>query len=168
MLPTRLFAALAFALTLASPATAAGRYFAPDQESASGVIASDASGGLHAAYSGYDGVASNFVTYRFCAAACESESNWQSVPLPFTEPELVQIAVSPDGRPRLLIQSSMFVAGASVLFSYAECNAACTDADSWTIVPVANKAEEKPREGGGSEFGFSLQTVTDPDVVADS
>ena len=138
---TRLFAALLVALTLVSPATAAGRYFAPDQESASGVIAADASGALHAAYSGYDGVASNFVTYRYCASTCDSESSWQSLSLPFTEPELVQIAITPDGRPRLLIASSTFVSGASVLFSYAECNAACTDAKNWAIVPVANKAE---------------------------
>jgi hypothetical protein len=46
---TRLFATLLVALTLISPATAAGRFFAPDQESASGVIAADASGALHAA-----------------------------------------------------------------------------------------------------------------------
>jgi hypothetical protein len=138
---TRLFAAISVALTLAAPAIAAGRYFAPGQESASGVIAADASGALHAAYSGYDGVANNFVTYRTCAAACEAEASWRSVFLPFTEPELVQLAVTPDGRPRLLIQNSMFQAGASILFSYAECNVSCADAASWTIVPVANRAQ---------------------------
>lgn len=165
MHPTRLFAALALAVTFASPATAAGRYFAPDQESASGVIASDASGGLHAAYSGYDGVANNFVTYRYCAAECETEGNWQSVSLPFTEPELVQIAVTPDGRPRLMIHSSMYQAGASVLFSYAECNTACTIAANWTIVPVANKAEETL---GGlfqyriSEHSFAVDAAGNP------
>ena len=141
MLPTRLLATLLATLTLASPAVAAGRYFAPDQESASGVIAADASGALHAAFSGYDGIASNFVTYRACASGCEAEADWQSVALPFADPELVQIAVTPDGRPRLLIQSSAFVSGASTLFSYAECDAACTEAANWTIVPVANKAE---------------------------
>lgn len=155
---TRLFAALALALTLASPATAAGRYFAPDQESASGVIASNASGALHAAWSGYDGVASNFVTYRYCAAACEAESSWQSVGLPFPEPELVQIAVTPDGRPRLMIQNSVFQAGASVLFSYAECNADCTTAANWTIVPVANKAEETL--GGLFQYRINEQSFT--------
>jgi hypothetical protein len=129
-------------LLLVSPAAAAGRYFAPDQESASGVIASDASGALHAAYAGYDGVASNFVTYRTCENSCENAANWQSVSLPFSEPELIQIAVAPDGRPRLLIQNSVYQSGASVLFSYGECNDNCTDPASWTIVPIANKAEE--------------------------
>jgi hypothetical protein len=138
---TRLFAPLAVVLALISPAIAAGRYFAPDQESASGVIATDASGTLHAAHSGYDGVASNFVTYRTCRSRCEDAASWQSVSLPFADPELVQIAVTPNGRPRLMIQSSMFVSGASVLYSYAECNAACSDAASWTIVPVFNRAE---------------------------
>lgn len=138
---TRLFAILVMALLLLSPASAAGRFLAPDQESASGVIAADAAGALHAAYSGYDGVASNFVTYGYCATQCGSEASWRSVSLPFTEPELVQLAVTPDGRPRLLIQASTFVSGASVLFSYAECNAGCIDAANWTIVPVANRAE---------------------------
>ena len=102
MFVTRLFATLLVALSLISPAAAAGRFFAPDQESASGVIAADASGALHAAYSGYDGVASNFVTYRYCASHCEAEAGWQSVSLPIHEPELIQIAVTPDGRPRIL------------------------------------------------------------------
>ena len=69
---TRLFATAFLALSLISPASAAGRFFAPDQESASGVIAADASGALHAAYSGYDGVASNFVTYRYCPTRCRA------------------------------------------------------------------------------------------------
>ncbi len=142
MFLTRLLATFVVALTLATPALAAGRYFVPDQESASGVIAADASGGLHAAYAGYDGVGRNFVTYRFCAGSCEAASSWHSVSLPFSEPELVQIAVTPDGRPRLMIRSSTDQSGASILFSYAECNTDCTTAANWTIVPVADKAEE--------------------------
>lgn len=138
---TRLFAALALAIALASPASAAGRYFAPAQESASGVIAADASGGLHAAHTGYDGEKGDFIYYASCARACENAGNWQSLELPFADPQLIQIAVTADGRPRLLITSSTFVSGASTLFSYGECNADCGMAGSWTIVPVANKAD---------------------------
>lgn len=134
-------AALFAALSAVSPATAAGRYFAPDQESASAAIASDASGGLHAAHTGYDGETGDFVYYRHCASACEDAGNWQAVTLPFTDPELIQVAATPDGKPRLLIQSSMFEDGASILFSYGACDADCTVAANWTIVPIATRAE---------------------------
>jgi hypothetical protein len=134
-------AAIVAALS-AVPATAAGRYFAPDQESASAALAADASGGLHAAHTGYDGETGDFIYYLHCAASCENAANWDSVGLPFTDPELIQIATTPDGKPRLLIQSSMFVSGAAILFSYAECDADCTTPTNWTIVPIANKAQE--------------------------
>ncbi|MGV3490800.1 MAG: hypothetical protein ACO1OG_05690 [Devosia sp.] len=124
-----------------SPAYAAGRYFAPAQESASAAIATDASGALHTAYTGYDGDTADLITYATCAKTCDAAANWQSVTLPVTDPKLVQIAATPDGRPRLMISSSTYVSGASTLFSYAECNAACTDPASWTIVPIANKAD---------------------------
>src|SRR6187551_2598908 len=120
-----------FAALSAVPVTAGGRYFAPDQESASAALAADSSGGLHAAHTGYDGETGDFIYYRHCAAACETAANWHAVSLPFKDPELIQIATTPDGRPRLLIQSSMFVAGASLLFSYGECNADCTTAANW-------------------------------------
>lgn len=134
-----ILAACLAALTL--PASAAGRYFAPAQESASAAIATDASGALHAAHTGYDGETGDFLYYATCATACDAAGNWRTVTLPFTDPQIVEIAVTPDGRPRLLITSSIYVSGASTLLSYAECNSACTDAASWTIAPVANKAD---------------------------
>ena len=141
MLLTRLFATLAVALAFVAPATAAGRYFAPDQESASGVIAADASGALYAAHTGYDGETGDFIYYASCARACENAANWRSLKLPFPDPQLIQIAVTADGRPRLLITSATYVSGASTLFSYGECNTDCGEAANWTIVPVANKAD---------------------------
>lgn len=141
---TRLFAAfasVALALTIAQSASAAGRYFLPAQESASSAVAADSSGGLHAAYSGYNGKTGDFIYYTSCARACENPGNWQSLELPIADPQLIQIAVTPDGRPRLLIMSSTYVAGASTLFSYGECNADCGKASSWTLVPVASKAD---------------------------
>jgi hypothetical protein len=141
MLPTRLFATLLVVLTLVSPVSAAGRYFVPAQESASAAVAADTSGGLHAAHTGYDGETGDFVYYASCASACENAGNWQSLELPFTDPQLIQIAVTADGRPRLLIASSTYQSGASTLLSYGECNAGCSEAANWTIVPVANKAD---------------------------
>jgi hypothetical protein len=134
-------ASLVAALALIAPAAADGRYFAPAQESASAGIATDASGALHAAHTGYDGATGDFIYYSTCATACEVATNWSAVELPFTDPQMIQVAVTPEGRPRLLIQSATYESGASSLFSYAECDAGCTSAAAWTIVPVASKAD---------------------------
>ena len=105
MHPTRLFAAAlaATVLLFASSALAGARYFAPAQESASANIAADASGGLHATFTGYDKPTANVVYYRYCASACETESSWRQVSLDVTQPINVQIGVTPAGQPRLLI-----------------------------------------------------------------
>lgn len=141
MLFARPIAAVIAALLLITPATAAGRFFAPAQESASAAIAADSSGGLHAAHTGYDGPTGDFVYYSHCAAACDNAGNWTSLEIPFPDPELVQIAATPDGKPRLLITSNIYVSGASTLFSYGACDADCTTAANWTITPIANRAE---------------------------
>lgn len=133
-------AALAL-LSLTAAASAAGHYFAPAQESASAALAADNSGALHAAHTGYDGETGDFIYYRHCATACGNAANWGAVELPFTDPELIQIAVTPDGHPRLLIQSAMFASGASTLFSYAECDTDCLVPANWRIAPIANRAE---------------------------
>ncbi|RYE09533.1 MAG: hypothetical protein EOP22_08700 [Hyphomicrobiales bacterium] len=141
MQPIRLLAALLPFLILPTAAEAAGRYFAPAQESASAAIAADSAGGLHAAHTGYDGETGDFVYYSACTASCENAGNWRSVTLPLADPQILQVAVTPDGRPRLMIGSSTYVSGASTLFTYAECDTACTEAANWTLVPVANKAD---------------------------
>src|SRR5690606_21814252 len=96
-----IFAALVATLALVTPAFAAGRFFAPAQESASAGIAADASGDLHATHTGYDGDTGDTLYYSSCAAACETAGNWRTVSFPFTDPQIVQIAVTADGRPRL-------------------------------------------------------------------
>src|SRR5690606_1374879 len=111
------------------------------QESASASIAADTSGGLHTAYTGYDGETGDIVYYAHCAAACETAGNWHTLELPFSDPQLVQIALTPEGRPRLLISSATNQSGASTLFTYGACDADCERAASWTLVPIANKAD---------------------------
>jgi len=141
---TPLFASalVATSLLCALPAAAGARYFAPAQESASAAIAADRTGGLHAAFTGYDKPTGNVVYYRHCASACETDSNWQQVSLDVTQPINVQVGVTPDGRPRLLITSfGPNTAGAGRMYTYGECNADCADTANWTLVPVANSAE---------------------------
>lgn len=144
MHPTRLFAAVlaAASMLLSLPALAGARYFAPAQESASANIAADSHGGLHAAFTGYDKPTGNVVYYRYCASGCEADANWRQVSLDVTQPINVQIGVTPQGQPRLLITGfGPNSAGAGRMYTYGECNASCTDAASWTLVPVANSAE---------------------------
>src|SRR3569623_1323442 len=141
MHPTRLFAtALAATLMLfASPGFAGARYFAPAQESASANLAADSNGGLHAAFTGYDKPTANVVYYRYCASTCEAESNWQQVSLDVTQPINVQIGLTPEGQPRLLITGfGPNSAGAGRMYTYGECNARCTAAAHWTHNPKDN------------------------------
>jgi len=141
---TPLFAAALAATSLLSalPASAGARYFAPAQESASATIAADKAGGLHAAFTGYDKPTGNVVYYRHCASACETDTNWRQVSLDIPQPINVQIGVTPDGKPRLLITSfGPNTAGAGRMYTYAECNESCTDRANWALAPVANSAE---------------------------
>ena len=141
---TRLFAAVLAAASLlcAVPALAGARYLAPAQQSASANIAADANGGLHAAFTGYDRPTGDLVYYRYCAASCEAEGNWRQVSLDVGRPINVQLGVTPDGRPRLLITGfGSGTAGAGRMYYYGECNEDCTDRTHWSLVPVANSAE---------------------------
>ena len=137
-----MLAATLAVFALVQPADAAGRYFAPAQESASANIAADASGGLHAAFTGYDKPTGDAVYYRYCASACAAEGNWQSVALTVPRPINVQIGATPDGHPRLLVTSfGTGIAGASRMYTYAACDADCLRPESWALVPVGNSAE---------------------------
>ncbi len=136
-------AVLAAALVVFSTAAAhaEGRYVAPAQESASTVIAADAAGGLHVAFTGYTAPTGDAVYYAACAAQCETAGNWRQVTLKVTAPTNVQIATTPDGKPRLLITRTMYSSGAGKEYDYAACDADCLEPRSWSIVPVANGAE---------------------------
>jgi hypothetical protein len=139
-----LLARLAAGLVMLFPVSAAvaeGRYFAPAQESASAAIAADAKGVLHAAHTGYDAPNKSRVYYRSCAADCLKAEAWRVLELPFEDPISVQVAVTPEGAPRLLVQNYTTGNGASRGYDYAFCDAECFDRENWTITRVASAAE---------------------------
>lgn len=143
---TRFFAtvlaAASIAFAFAQPADAAGRYFAPAQESASAAIAADPRGGLHTAFTGYDKPTGDSIYYRYCAGDCTTEGNWKGVELTVTRPINVQIATTPAGRPRLMITSfGDGTNGAARLYTYAACDADCLEAKNWTLTPIGNSGE---------------------------
>lgn len=137
-------ACLATGLLVLLPPSAAfadARYFAPDQESASAAIAADATGTLHAAHTGYDAPNKGRVYYRACAADCLTAKAWRGLELPFEDPISVQVAVTPEGAPRLLVQNYTTGNGAGRGYDYAFCDADCFERDNWTITRVASAAE---------------------------
>jgi hypothetical protein len=140
LLRAGLLAALS-ALLSPSIALAAASYFAPAQESASASIAADANGMLHAAHTGYDSPNRGRVYYRSCADDCATPASWQMLELAFEDPINVQVAVTPEGGPRLLVLNYTNSQGASRGYDYAACDADCMDEDNWTITRVTVAAE---------------------------
>ena len=135
-------------LLVASPnfAFAAGSYFAPAQESASAAIVADGNGVLHAAHTGYDAPNKGHVYYRTCAADCLKPEAWRTLDLAFADPIGVQIAVTPEGAPRLLVINYATGGGMAKAYDYAFCDADCLDEDNWMITRVAGLAE-RPLSG---------------------
>jgi len=161
---------LAALLALLSPslAFAAASYFAPAQESASASIAADGNGVLHAAHTGYDSPNKGRVYYRSCADNCAGPAGWKTLELAFEDPINVQVAVTPEGAPRLLVLSYTNAPGATRGYDYAACDADCMDEDNWTITRVAVAAE---RTLGGlfqyriAERSFAVDTSGQPHFI---
>ncbi|HEY9009780.1 MAG TPA: hypothetical protein VIN06_02055 [Devosia sp.] len=135
-----LLAALVFVMS-PSMVAAAGSYFAPAQESASAGIVADGNGVLHAAHTGYDTPNRGRVYYRTCAEDCLERDSWQTLELDFADPINVQIAVTPEGAPRLLVLNHANGGGLSKAYDYAFCDADCLDEDNWMITRVATVGE---------------------------
>jgi hypothetical protein len=140
LLRAGLLAALS-AFLCPSTASAAASYFAPAQESASASIAADANGVLHAAHTGYDSPNKGRVYYRTCESDCAKPGAWQVLELAFEDPINVQVAVTPEGAPRLLVLSYSTGGGIVRGYDYAACDNDCMDEDNWTVTRVAGAAD---------------------------
>ena len=100
-------------------------------------LVTDANGGMHIAYHYYEAANDNAPTdgvYAYCARDCESAANWKSVTIGAMVNE-IQLALTADGRPRILYRVSSEQNGQ--IFYYAECNANCTQASGWSGAAVA-------------------------------
>ena len=124
----------------AQVADRAGLFFDDARGTASSDVAVDAQGGLHAAYVHYEPEAEGAeVVYASCPgpmAACGTFVTWASVEL-MPSARDVQVALTSDGRPRLLIVSASTQQAEGQDYSYAECDAGCEDAAHWTVTRVA-------------------------------
>ncbi|MDO8473753.1 MAG: hypothetical protein Q7T05_08055 [Dehalococcoidia bacterium] len=111
------------------------RTFRTDSASA----AVDAAGGSHLAYARYGAmVDGNQVYYAYCTANCGTESSWAAVML-IDRVEEVQLALTSDGHPRLLLRGPS-PDWSTDFYKYAACDTNCTSSANWTIVDVTTTA----------------------------
>ncbi len=117
-----------------------GLFAESDRATASGDIALDDAGGLHMGYVHWEPeVEGAEAIYATCAgrqAACAGFEAWSTVEL-IPAARQVQVDVTADGRPRLLIVSTSQTQDGGYDYSYAECDGGCDLRANWTVTPVA-------------------------------
>jgi hypothetical protein len=118
----------------------AGLFAESAQSTASADAAIDGAGGLHMGYVRWEPeVEGAEAVYATCAAgpeACATFEAWSTVDL-IPAARRVQVDVTADGRPRMLIVSTSPSQNGALDYSYAECDAGCTDRAHWTVTPIA-------------------------------
>ena len=112
-----------------------------DWRTSSADVAVDGNGGIHVAGHYYHAfnTGQTAAFYRYCASACDQPANWSQVNL-LDQVNEVQVAVTPAGKPRLLIRATRDQLSGDEYY-YAECNANCTNAAGWKTVEVQKGGE---------------------------
>jgi hypothetical protein len=120
------------------PPASGGFFFADTVKHNNAAIVIDGRGGMHAAYTYFTPDAEHPpAVYAYCpgpASACAEPAAWSRVALADLVDE-VQLALTPAGRPRLLIVGAESGTGGSV-HQYAACDANCTSAAAWSLTPI--------------------------------
>ena len=120
------------------PGTEGALFLNTTNKTDSASTAVDAAGGFHFAYAAYvrDASGQRPAYYAYCAANCGIESSWGKVSLSDdVEVEEVQLALTTDGHPRLLLRGDNL--SFDTQFQYAACDLDCTNRANWTIADVA-------------------------------
>ena len=125
-----------------SSAFETGGFFpAPGQESSSIVLARGADGRSHMAFTGYDGKTKDEIYYGVCQGAdCgTSLEDWSVATIAFPSAIKLQLAVTPEGNPRLYLvaRPPSGETNYNRTYSYGECDTDCAKADNWTITRIA-------------------------------
>ena len=122
----------------------AGLFAESAQSTASADAAIDGAGGLHMGYVRWEPeVEGAEAVYATCAAgpeACATFEAWSTVDL-IPAARRVQVDVTADGRPRMLIVSTSPSQNGGLDYSYAECDAGCTDRGNWTETDIARHSD---------------------------
>jgi hypothetical protein len=164
---------LLLALTLAAgpvgraAATPAGLFLDNTNKVDSARIARDHAGGLHVAFAAYgpDTGGKEPAHYAFCAANCDSAANWAVVDIGDGSSHVskVQLALTPDGHPRLLILGTD--AGFMPQFQYAECDTGCTSAANWHLTTLVGITYVDPTVFDYPQHSFALDHLGRPRFI---
>jgi hypothetical protein len=151
---TRYFAAFAGILSTflflsscnASDTPTPGGFFpAPDQESASIALARGTDGTSHTAFAGWDGKSKDQIFYGVCKSGdCgTSRDNWQIATIAFPGAMKLQLALTPEGKPRIYVIARTPSGETSYnrSYSYGECDDNCADAASWRFTRVRESGD---------------------------
>jgi hypothetical protein len=145
-------------------------FMQPEKKVAGPSLKVDAQGGMHMAY--YDSVPladKPAATYAYCpppAAQCGDGSKWSYLSMGDAVDQ-AQLALTPEGHPRMLVGLHNTAAFEEWLF-YGECNSNCAvSGDNWTFVQVATQSlnavsisdSERPRRS------FALDAQGHPGFV---
>jgi len=117
------------------PITIKKFFVEPDTKTTNAAVAIDPDGGKHLAYNYYLPYAEHpAAVYLYCPPNldCGEGANWSGVSM-LDEVEEVQMALTPDGNPRLLVKtgSSHSQDGTGFDFYYVACDGNCTDPALW-------------------------------------
>lgn len=135
-------------------AGAAGAFLLPYTDAAGDVenmrdtvVAVDADGGVHTAYTDLTGDPA--VHYYECPSACASNAAFSGgiVAQPSSAPDFLNLVLDPDGHPRLLFTLDQG-------FAYGACDDDCTDPEAWQFVVLAGTA--------GLNSGSNRELALDP------
>ena len=129
-----------------TPAQKAAFFATMQWKTSRSAIATDAAGGIHLAYTFYEAVAPNAPTsgvYLYCAQACSNGESWSGVSMGELVKD-IQLALTPQGRPRILYRTDTADNGSA--FFYAVCEQDCTNPGQWTITQVASNRGMTPVE----------------------
>lgn len=104
-------------------------------------VAVDASGGHHALWATLYGATSSPVVYAYCPSGldCGTRQGWSATPIGLENDYMLQLEVTPDGRPRVLAtDADLEIPGLpfQTRYHYASCEAACLSAGNWTTTEL--------------------------------
>jgi hypothetical protein len=108
-------------------------------KTASASTAVDSNGGIHTAYVHYvPEVEKPAAVYSYCAgAACNNPASWRGVEM-LDKAREVQLALTPNGQPRLLITTTSEVYNGGKDYHYAACDANCAEPSQWSVTRVTS------------------------------
>ncbi len=142
----------------------------PAWSTSNGRIVVDAQGGRHSAYYYYEPAIEDRPTgavYRHCASRCDDPASWKGVQLGSLV-RSVQLKLTPEGHPRLLISADSTVYTGGQDYYYASCDSGCTEPGGWSGTRIFSgrvPASNLDNDDQLPQRGFELDPLGRPRFV---